>query len=230
MATVLITGANRGIGLEFTAQCLARGDRVIAACRVPAAAQALQALGKANPELVILELDVANLDSIAALPHRLKGEALDIFINNAGVYGPRSSVLGKLEAPQWLEVFQVNTIAPALLTQVLIENLRQGKDKKLLYLTSKMGSIADNGGGAHYVYRSSKTALNSVVKSLSIDLREEGFIAVLLHPGWVKTDMGGSNALIDTRTSVTGMLNVIDELDASQAGGFFNYDGGTIPW
>lgn len=230
MTTVLITGANRGIGLEFTAQCLARGDRVIATCRSLATAGVLQGMCNSKPELTILELDAGDVGSIAALPHQLKGEAVDIFINNAGVYGPRDSAFGKVEAQQWLDALQVNTIAPLLLTQALIENLRKGKDRKLLYLTSKMGSIADNGGGGHYVYRSTKTALNSVVKSLSVDLREEGFIPAVLHPGWVQTDMGGPNALIDTRTSVTGMLKVIDGLDAKQAGGFFNYDGSTIPW
>jgi NAD(P)-dependent dehydrogenase (short-subunit alcohol dehydrogenase family) len=230
MTTVLVTGANRGIGLEFTTQYLARGYRVIATCRDLTQAQPLKALRAGIADLMMVELDASRGESIAALPHALKGEAIDIFINNAGVYGPRDSYFGKVQAQPWLDVFQVNTIAPLLLTQALMENLADGKDRKLVYLTSKMGSIAENGGGGHYVYRSSKTALNSVVKSLAVDLAEQGFVAAVLHPGWVQTDMGGPNALIDTRTSVSGMLKVIDGLAAEQPGGFFNYDGSALPW
>ena len=125
---------------------------------------------------------------------------------------------------------QVNAIAPLLLTQVLIDNFSRGGGKKLIYITSKMGSIEDNQGGGSYVYRSSKSALNAVVKSIAVDLGREGFSAAVLHPGWVQTDMGGVNALIDTQTSVSGMLSVIDNLDANNTGSFFNYDGTIIPW
>ena len=117
-----------------------------------------------------------------------------------------------------------------LITQFLIDNLRKGKDKKLVYLTSKMGSIDDNKGGGSYIYRSSKTALNAAAKSLAIDLADEGFVAAVLHPGWVLTDMGGPNALIDTKTSVTGLMKIIDGLDEENSGSFFNYDGDVIPW
>lgn len=230
MTTVLITGANRGIGLEFARQYLARGDRVIAACRNISAASALQQLGANHKQLVPLPLDAADDESIAAFPQQLQDEAVDIFINNAGVYGPRDGKFGKVAGADWLHVLQVNSVAPLLLTQALMPNLRKGKSKKLLYLTSKMGSIADNGGGGHYVYRSSKAALNMVAKSLAIDLASAGFIVAVLHPGWVKTDMGGPNALIDTLTSVTGMVEVIDGLGQQQSGGFYNYDGSVIPW
>ena len=231
MTTVLITGANRGIGLEFARQYLARGDRVLATCRDVVAASALQQLVGANhKQLVLLPLDVADDQSIAAFSQQLRDEAVDIFINNAGVYGPRDGKFGKVAGADWLHVLQVNAVAPLLLTQALMSNLRKGSSKKLVYITSKMGSIADNGGGGHYIYRSSKTALNMVVKSLAIDLAGAGFIAAVLHPGWVKTDMGGPNALIDTVTSVTGMVEVIDGLDQQQSGRFFNYDGSDIPW
>lgn len=230
MATILITGANRGIGLEFTTQYLARGDRVLAACRNIAAAQELKQLCISYPQLVLLQLDVADDQSIAAFPQKIQDEAIDIFINNAGVYGPRDGKFGKISGKDWMFVLQVNSVAPLLLTQALVANLRKGKLKKLVYLTSKMGSIADNGGGGHYIYRSSKTALNMVVKSLAVDLAGDGFIAAVLHPGWVQTDMGGPNALIDTNTSVKGMLKVIDGLNQQQSGGFYNYDGTVIPW
>lgn len=230
MATVLITGANRGIGLEFTRQYLERGERVLATCRDPAAATELQMLSKTFPELKLLQLDVADNQSIAAFPQKLPGEAVDIFINNAGVYGPRDGKFGNIKGKDWLDVLQVNSVAPLLLTQALAGNLLKGKLKKLIYLTSKMGSIADNSGGGHYIYRSSKTALNMVIKSLAIDLAGEGFVVAVLHPGWVKTDMGGPAALIDTNTSVTGMIQVIDRLSPEQSGSFFNYDGSLIPW
>jgi len=133
-------------------------------------------------------------------------------------------------AQEWEQVLYVNAIAPLLLTQAIIGSLRKGSDKKLVYITSKMGSIDDNSGGGSYIYRSSKTALNSVVRSLSVDLRDEGFKVTVLHPGWVQTDMGGPNALIDTLTSVSGMIGVIDKLSLANTGQFFNYDGQPIAW
>ncbi|GJM13947.1 MAG: short-chain dehydrogenase [Pseudohongiella sp.] len=230
MATVLITGTNRGIGLEFTKQYLARGDRVIATCRNLATAEKLIELKNSHEALQLMELDVASSVSMQEFARQLVDTPVDIFINNAGVYGPSSVNFGEIDAEAWAFVLQVNSIAPLILSQLLMPSLRLGKDKKMLYLTSKMGSIADNGGGGSYIYRSSKTALNSAIKSLSIDLAPEGFSAAVLHPGWVLTDMGGPNALIDTQTSVAGMLKVIDGLDSTSSGSFFNYDGNIIPW
>ena len=165
-----------------------------------------------------------------AFPAQLVNSPIDIFINNAGVYGPRNSVFNNVDAENWLPVLRVNTIAPMLLTQRIIENLKQGEGKKLLYVTSKMGSIDDNNGGGSYVYRSSKAALNAVVKSIAVDLGGAGFDVAVLHPGWVRTDMGGPNGLIDTETSVVGMISVIDNLNSDNTGSFFNYDGTIIPW
>ena len=160
----------------------------------------------------------------------LDGTAVDVFINNAGVYGPANLKFGEIDGQVWASVLQVNSIAPLILSQMLMPNLRAGNEKKMLYLTSKMGSIADNSGGGSYIYRSSKTALNSAVKSLAIDLASEGFVAAVLHPGWVLTDMGGPNALIDTKTSVAGMMKVIEGLSSERSGDFYNYDGSVIPW
>jgi NAD(P)-dependent dehydrogenase (short-subunit alcohol dehydrogenase family) len=230
MATILITGTNRGIGLEFTKQYLARGDRVIATCRDIEAADALKKLRNDHDKLEVRQLDVSSAESILEFVQQLVDTPIDIFINNAGVYGPRNAKFGEVDGQLWASVLQVNSIAPLMLSQLLMPNLRQGKDKKMVYLTSKMGSIDDNSGGGSYIYRSSKTALNSVVKSLSIDLAGEGFSAAVLHPGWVLTDMGGQNALIDTKTSVTGMLQVVDDLDPQSSGSFFNYDGSIIAW
>ena len=135
-----------------------------------------------------------------------------------------------MKSADWESVLKVNAISPLLLTQQIISNLRSGRARKLVYVTSKMGSIDDNRGGGSYIYRSSKTALNSVVRSLSVDLREEGFSVAVLHPGWVRTDMGGPNGLIDVTTSVSGMMSVIEGLSPAGSGQFFNYDGSIIPW
>lgn len=230
MATVLITGTNRGIGLEFVKQFLTREDTVLATCRDMGSATELRQLKNDTRKLHIFELDVSSQKSMEDLTLQLAGHAIDIFINNAGVYGPRDSTFGKVSANEWAKVLQVNAKAPMILTQLLIDNLRDGSDKKLLYITSKMGSIDDNKGGGSYVYRSSKAALNAVVKSISVDLRDSGFSVAVLHPGWVQTDMGGPNALIAVTTSVSKMIDVIDNLNFHNSGSFFNYDGGIIPW
>ena len=230
MANILITGTNRGIGLEFVKQYLAAGHHVFATCRDPANAGELSSLAEGNPSLTLLALDVGSDASIDALPGQLAGVAIDIFINNAGVYGPRDVEVGKMDGSEWSTVFRINAIAPLLVTQALMQNLRAGQDKVLAYITSKMGSIADNQGGGSYIYRSSKAALNAAVRSLAIDHAHEGFKAAVLHPGWVRTDMGGPNGLIDTTTSVSGLIEVIDQLDHEKSGGFFNYDGNEIPW
>jgi NAD(P)-dependent dehydrogenase (short-subunit alcohol dehydrogenase family) len=230
MATVLITGTNRGLGLEFVRHFLGRSDTVIATCRDSSNATELQALAANNENLSLKNLDVSDEQSMAAFATELKDTPIDVFINNAGVYGPRDANFGNVGSSEWEQVIRVNAIAPMLLTQLIIGSLRQGTDKKLVYVTSKMGSIDDNKGGGSYIYRSSKTALNSVVKSLSVDLASEGFSVAVVHPGWVRTDMGGPNGLIDVQTSVGGMLAVIDGLSPDNAGEFFNYDGSLIPW
>jgi len=230
MSTFLVTGTNRGIGLEFVTQLLARGENVLATCRDIDKAEALVKLNEEHDALTLLELDVTDASSLANFPKRLEGRAIDVFINNAGIYGPRDAAFGNVDGEAWAQVLEVNAIAPILLTQLLMDNLRKGRDKKLVYVSSKMGSIGDNGGGGQYIYRSSKTALNAAVKSLSIDLADAGFAATVVHPGWVQTDMGGPNALIDTKTSVSGMVQVIDNLTLANAGEFYNYNGETIPW
>ena len=230
MATVLITGTNKGIGLEFAKQFIARGDTLLATCRDIASATELDRLKVNNEKLQIFELDVSSQESMESLPEKLEGQAIDIFINNAGVYGPRDSEFGNVSTGEWAKVFQINAKAPMILTQLLIENLHDGFEKKLIYISSKMGSIDDNKGGGSYVYRSSKAALNAVAKSIAVDLGNSGYSVAVLHPGWVQTDMGGPNALIDTGTSVSNMINVIDNLNTQNSGSFFNYDGVIIPW
>jgi NAD(P)-dependent dehydrogenase (short-subunit alcohol dehydrogenase family) len=230
-STYFITGCNRGLGLEFVRQLLARGQRVIATCRDIATSTDLTALTlKHSGQLSLVEMDVSDEASMREAVALLNDEAIDVFINNAGMYGPRDANFGNVDGPAMAEVLYTNAVAPVLLTQLLIDNVRKGSGKKLVYVSSKMGSIADNGRGGSYIYRSSKTALNSVVNSLALDLAPEGIATATLHPGWVRTDMGGPNGLIDAPESVSGMLNVIDGLSVANTGQFFSYDGSTIAW
>ena len=230
MSTMLVTGANRGIGFEFVQQYLAMGEEVVATYRNEEDSDQLISLYAEKSNLEIFKLDVASDSSMEEFSQRLGDQPIDVFINNAGVYGPRDSVFGKVDEANWLSVLRINALAPLFLTQLLIENFRRGELKKLLYITSKMGSIEDNRGGGSYVYRSSKAALNAVVKSISVDLEPEKMAVAVLHPGWVRTDMGGPNGLIDTKTSVAGMIQVIRNLNLESSGVFFNYDGNVIPW
>jgi len=225
MAEVLITGANRGLGLEFVRQLLERGEQVIAGCRHPDQAESLQLL--ASRSLTILGLDISDIASVNALGDFLTGRQLSLYINNAGVYGSGQS-LEDADPDEWMRVFRVNTIMPLILTRTVLPFMT--RPGKLAFLSSKMGSITDNSGGSTYIYRSSKTALNQVVKSLAIDLAGQQQSVAALHPGWVRTDMGGPNGLIDAETSVAGMLAVIDQLTSAGSGHFFNYDGSEIPW
>ena len=230
MATILVTGANRGLGIEFVEQYINEGNDVIATYRNENSSMDLIEMGNERSNLKLLQLDVSSNKSLNSFAENLGDSPIDIFINNAGVYGPRNSSFGNVDEENWIPAIKINAIAPILLTQLIIKNIRSGADKKLIYITSKMGSIDDNKGGGAYVYRSSKTALNAVVKSLSVDLENEGMTVALIHPGWVKTDMGGPNALIDKDTSVRGMIEVISNLDISSTGNFYNYDGSIIPW
>ena len=230
MARILITGANRGLGLEFVECYLKSGNDVIATYRNEESSFDLINMRDERSNLKLLHLDVSSNKSLNSFAENLGDSPIDIFINNAGVYGPRNSSFENVDEENWIPAIKVNAIAPLLLTQLIIKNIRAGTDKKLIYITSKMGSIDDNKGGGAYVYRSSKTALNAVVKSLSVDLKNENIAVALIHPGWVKTDMGGPNALIDKDTSVRGMTEVISNLDISSTGNFYNYDGSIIPW
>jgi len=225
---VLITGANRGIGLEFTKQYAADGWKVLACCREPESADALKALARANENIQIFALDVGNFDQIDALALQLKDEAIDVLINNAGVY-PQSS-FGDTNYDDWAAAFKINSMASLKTAEAFVQQITRSQLKKIATLTSKMGSIDDNSGGESYIYRSSKTAVNMVMKSLSIDLKPYGISVVTLHPGWVQTDMGGANGLINTQTSVAGLRRVIDALSLENTGKFIAYDGKLINW
>ncbi|MDI1310006.1 MAG: SDR family oxidoreductase [Methylotenera sp.] len=225
---VLITGANRGIGLEFTEQYAQDGWNVLACCRDPKKASVLQVLASKHANIRILQLDVANFAQIDALALQLKDEKIDVLINNAGVY-PESS-LKNANTEDWLDAFKINSIAPLKMATAFTPHIANGELKKIATLSSKMGSMSDNTSGGSYIYRSTKTAVNMVMKSLSIDVKPAGIAVATLHPGWVLTDMGGSNALIGTKTSVTGLRQVIENLNLSNTGKFIAYDGKEIAW
>jgi NAD(P)-dependent dehydrogenase (short-subunit alcohol dehydrogenase family) len=218
MPTVLITGANRGIGLEFVRQYSTDGWDVVATVREHS--EELDALN-----VRVERLDMRNLDAVASFADRL--DSLDLLIANAGTYGPRSPDSGE-EGEEWLETFAVNTVAPYLLAQSVLPLVTRAEGK-LIAITSRMGSIDDNTSGGYIAYRSSKTALNSAWKSLALDNRSKVTCAVL-HPGWVQTRMGGASAPLEPEDSVSGMRKVIADLSPADSGGFFSYDGSEIPW
>lgn len=232
MNTVLITGANRGIGLEFARQYAADGWQVVACCRQPQQAEALNRLAdQYQDRFSIHRLDVRELTEIDQLSHKLQDLPIDILINNAGVYPhAQNGEFDRISYDDWMEAFRVNTFAPLKMVEALVEQIACSQLKIVATITSKMGSIADNQRGGSYIYRSSKAAVNMVVKSLAVDLQPRGIIAVLLHPGWVQTDMGGRDALISTKQSVTGMKSILDRVTHSDTGKFIAYDGQHIPW
>lgn len=231
MPTLLITGANRGLGLEFTRQYAAAGWRVLACCRTPHQATALQALADATPGQISLHaLDVADLEAIDMLARELRGTPVDLIINNAGIYPDRRGGFGQTDYDAWLQAFLVNTMAPMKMVEAFIGNLELGQRKIVATISSKMGSVTDNTSGDCYLYRSSKAATNMVVKSLALDLAARGIRAVVLHPGWVQTDMGGPNALITPAQSIAGMRQVLDRLTDADSGRFISYDGTEVPW
>ena len=165
-----------------------------------------------------------------ALAYELRHEAIDMLINNAGVYGSDKNSFGKVDAHDWVETFKVNTIAPMKMSELFVEQLALGQSKIIACLSSKMGSMDDNTSGGSYIYRSSKAALNAVVKSLSHDLADKSIKCVALHPGWVKTDMGGPSAEISSKESVAQMFNTLLNLKAEDSGRFIDIDGSDIPW
>ena len=227
-STVLITGANRGLGLEFVRQYSQLGWSVLACSRNPSNANKLNMLQKEFSSIEILQLDLGNLNEIAALSNTLKDRTIDILINNAGIY--RSGALGNLDTEEWIESFKINTIAPYVVIESFLDQVSKSDLKKIISITSKMGSIDDNTSGGSYIYRTSKTGLNSMMRSMTHDLASKGISTLTLHPGWVKTDMGGSNAWINSTESVTGMIKQIDKLSQKNSGQYVDYSGEIIKW
>ena len=222
--TVLVTGANRGIGLELARQLIEDGHKVIGTARKPADAGELKSLGAE-----VLQLDVTDSASVAAMAAALEGRPIDLLINNAGTGGQAPADLANTDFERVKLTLDVNSLGPMRVTQALLPSLQAGKGKTIVHISSRMGSISQN-QGSYYGYRASKAALNMLNSSLAIELRPMGITSVVLHPGWVQTRMGGAGADITVEVSVTGMLQVIAGLDMAKTGKFYNYQGDEIPW
>lgn len=221
---VLVTGANRGIGLELVRQLKARGDDVIGTTRDPARADALRDTG-----VEVLPLDVGDDASARALGETLRGRALDLLVNNAGRGGSGPGI-DALDFQAMRDMFEINSIGPMRVTQALLPNLRAGSGRRIVHITSELGSISDNRSGGYYAYRASKTALNMLNRSLALELGREGFVTVVVHPGWVQTDMGGPQAPMPVDRSVASMVELFGRLEPSMNGHFLRYNGAEIPW
>jgi NAD(P)-dependent dehydrogenase (short-subunit alcohol dehydrogenase family) len=222
--TTLITGASRGLGLEFAKQLAARGDRVIAAVRSPDANPALKSIAT-----VVLPLDAADESSIAALASDLAGEPIDILINNAGVMGDDKK-FGTLKFSEFQRVFATNLFGPALLAQALLPNLKSGQKKQILNISSELGSIAQNWPGFSYAYCASKAALNRITAQMAKELKRDGITVTTFCPGWNKTDMGGPGATLQPADSVAKLIAIFDRLTPADSGKFIRQDSGVIPW
>lgn len=231
MSTILITGANRGLGLEFCRQYAVAGWRILACCRHPESADRLQELARQYPDIQIEALDVADFNQIDELSIRLRDENIDILLNNAGVYGDSArDGFGRLDYQTWTKNLVINSQAPVKMAEAFLPQLERSEKKLIVCVSSLMGSMADNTSGGSILYRSSKAALNAAMKSLSIDLNSRSIGVLIFHPGWVRTDMGGSNALINAEESVSGMSKQINQFSLDQSGRFVKYDGSALPW
>lgn len=229
MTTVLITGANRGIGLEHARRFAASGAKVFAACRAPGAE--LLALAQAHPDQVItLAYDATDVAGAKALKAAVGETPLDILLVNAGVYGGDGQRLGAIDPHAFMDTLRINTLAPLLAVDALADNVARSQRKLIALQSSLMGSIADNGSGGFHAYRASKAALNMLAKGLSVDLAGKGVTVVTLHPGWVRTRMGGPNAPVSVEECVDGQQKLLAGLTTSQSGGFFDYTGKALSW
>lgn len=221
---VLITGANRGLGLEFAKQYSEDGWTVIGTARTPGRAVALNAL-----DVEVMQLDVTDAESVARLASDLDGRAIDMLINNAGIF-PRYNTLAETEFESVAMILDVNVIGPMRVTQALLPNLTAGGQKKIVNITSGLGSIENNGFGRFYGYRESKSAINMFSKTLAVELADQGFTVIAQHPGWVQTDMGGPEATLTPEESITGMRAVIDNVTSEDSGTYWGVEGEQVPW
>jgi len=239
MPTILITGANRGLGLELVRQYAADGWRVIACARRPAQSADLNALVAGSGGRVSAHaLDLTDHGQIEALARQLQGAPIDVLLNCAGVIGRESFAekgmtiqrFGDTDYEDWLETLRVNTLGPMKMAEAFVEHVAASGQKKIVTLTSVVGSIGQNTSGGLYAYRSSKCAANAIMKGLALDLKRRGIVAVPMHPGWVRTEIGGPRGELDVETSVTGMRRVIAGLTPAQSGHFLQWDGRELPW
>lgn len=229
MARWVVTGANRGIGLEFVRQLAARGDAVDASARDLGSATELGALAKSHDKVRLHAVDVRDDASVQAMAKAIGSDGVDVLVNNAGVMGKMTS-LENVDMADALATFDANALGPIRVTRALLPALKKAERPRVAHITSGMGSIGDNTSGGAYGYRMSKAALNMANKSMSLDLRDRGIIAVVVNPGWVQTDMGGGGAPTPVTESVSRMIAIFDDLKMTRTGTFIDFRGGTIEW
>jgi NAD(P)-dependent dehydrogenase (short-subunit alcohol dehydrogenase family) len=231
MPSVLITSANRGLGFEFAKQYADAGWLVYAACRHPAEASELQQLAAAGDDrIAILPMDVTELVSIEAAASALYGRGIDVLLNSAGIAGEPRRGAGDLDYASWARVFDVNSMGPARVTRAFADIVARAERKLVVTISSGMGSLADNTSGGSIAYRSSKAAVNMVMRTLAIDLAPRGISCVLISPGWVRTDMGGEGATLILSESVMALRRLIETLGPAESGKCFHYDGREHAW
>jgi len=231
MSNVLITGCSRGLGLEWARQLAEAGWRVFASCRHPGEAGELARLAERSANLSVHRLDVTDAADIRALCWELEDTPLDLLINNAALYLDKdAAMLGSVRYEDWLRTFDVNTLGAVRLCEAFAPNLRRAQRPLAVAVSSHMGSIADIASGDSLYYRSSKAALNAAMRGMAAALGEQGIGVLIVHPGWVRTRMGGAMGRLSEAQSVQGMRALIEDFDRSRHGRFFRYDGTELPW
>jgi len=229
MSSVLITSANRGLGLEFARQYAADGWRVFGGCRHPETATELAMLGKPG-SVTPVAMDVTDAASLKRAAGAVGSAAIDILINSAGIYGPKSQVFRDMDYGAWANVLDVNTMGPLRVIEVFSDHVARSTRKLIVTITSGMGSIADNSSGGSIAYRTSKAAVNMVVRTLALDLAPKGITCVVVNPGWVKTDMGGAGATMTPAKSIGALKKLFESIKPTDTGKFLNYDGRAYAW
>ena len=230
MPTALVTGVNRGLGLEFIKQYSQAGWQVIGTCRDLGSAVEASGLADVASNIELYPLEVSSAEAIAGFADTLKGRPIDHLVLNAGVMAEQAQVLGELQQEDFVQAMSVNTVSPALMIQSFRDHVAASDRKLIVGMSSILGSIAGNSDGGLYSYRASKAGLNAVLKSAASDLAAEGITVIAMHPGWVQTDMGGEQATITTGVSISGMLKVFEGVGSADSGRFLAYDGSELPW
>jgi NAD(P)-dependent dehydrogenase (short-subunit alcohol dehydrogenase family) len=229
MPAMMITSANRGLGLEFARQYAADGWRIFAACRNPDAADDLRELTRTG-SVTVLPMDVTDLSSVRHAAAGLNGEPIDVLLNSAGIIGKPGQRTGHIDYESWKQVLNVNTLGPLRVTEAFVEHVARSERKLIVTITSGLGSLTDNTSGGSIPYRSSKAAVNMAMRSAAIDLAPRGIACVLVNPGWVKTDMGGPGAPLTPSESVAALKSLIATFGLAHSGKFFHYDGREYAW
>ncbi|MGA7949057.1 MAG: SDR family oxidoreductase [Thiobacillaceae bacterium] len=231
MKSVFVTGASRGMGLEWVRQYAEAGWRVYATCRSPGQAEALKALAGRQPGISVHHLDVCDGEQLRNLQIELEDARIDVLINNAGVYLDKSTgEFGSIDYEAWQRTFAVNAMGAVRVSEAFVKQVARSEKRLVVAITSHMGSIAEITAAGNYAYRSSKAALNAAMKGLSLALAERDIGVLLLHPGWVRTGMGGPDAPLTVEQSVAGMRSLVKNFVPGMSGRFFRYNGTEIPW